>query len=128
MFTSGTTARPKGVVHSHDTLDYENRSIIEVYGLSEDDVVFMASPVTHVTGMLYGLQLPPLLGTAVCAAGHLGPLRRAELIARHRCTFTVAATPFLHGLTYHPRLGEFDLSRASHLRLRRRRRARRPGA
>ena len=33
MFTSGTTAQPKGVMHTHNTLDYECRSIIQVYGL-----------------------------------------------------------------------------------------------
>ncbi len=104
MFTSGTTARPKGVIHSHDTFDYEDRSIAEVYGLSRDDVVFMASPVTHVTGMLYGLQLPPLLGTTAVLQDIWDPSAALALIARHKCSFTVAATPFLHGLTYDPDL------------------------
>ncbi len=110
MFTSGTTARPKGVIHSHDTFDYEDRSIAEVYGLSQADVVFMASPVTHVTGMLYGLQLPPLLGTTAVLQDIWDPSAALALIARHRCTFTVAATPFLHGLTYDPDLADHDLS------------------
>ena len=110
MFTSGTTARPKGVVHTHNTLDYENRSIIEVYGLTEDDRVFMPSPVTHVTGMLYGLQLPAMLRTTVVLQDVWEPLAALELISGERCTFTVAATPFLHGLTYYPKLDRFDLS------------------
>ena len=78
MFTSGTTARPKGVLHSHNTLDYENRSIIEVYGLSEADVVFMASPVTHVTGHAVRAPAAAMLGTTACAARHLGPRRGAR--------------------------------------------------
>jgi cyclohexanecarboxylate-CoA ligase len=110
MFTSGTTARPKGVVHTHNTLDYENRSIIAIYEITGNDCIYMPSPVTHVTGMLYGLHLPPMLGATVVLQDVWEPLAALQLLAEHRCTFTVAATPFLHGLTYHPRLAEFDLS------------------
>jgi len=110
LFTSGTTARPKGVVHTHNTLDYENRSIIDVYGLTPDDVVFMPSPVSHITGLLYGLQLPSMLGTTVVFQDVWEPGSGLALIADHRCSFTVAATPFLHGLTYHPSLATHDLS------------------
>jgi cyclohexanecarboxylate-CoA ligase len=110
LFTSGTTALPKGAVHTHNTLDYENRSIIDVFALTGSDVVFMPSPVSHITGLLYGLQLPAMLGTAVVFQDVWDPGVALELIERHRCTFTVAATPFLHGVTYHPRLGSFDVS------------------
>lgn len=108
MFTSGTTADPKGVVHTHNTLDYVNRSIIDVYGLGPEDVVFMPSPVAHITGLLYGLQLPAMLGTAVVLQDVWEPRRALQSIGRHRCTFTVAATPFLHGLTHDPTLPAHD--------------------
>jgi cyclohexanecarboxylate-CoA ligase len=104
LFTSGTTAQPKGVIHTHNTLDYENRSIIEVFGLSTADVVFMPSPVSHITGLLYGLQLPAMLGTTVVFQDIWDPRAALRQIGQHGCTFTVAATPFLHGLTYHPEL------------------------
>jgi cyclohexanecarboxylate-CoA ligase len=110
LFTSGTTALPKGAVHTHNTLDYENRSIIEVFGLTGSDVVFMPSPVSHITGLLYGLQLPAMLGTPVVFQDVWDPGTALRLIERHRCTFTVAATPFLHGVTYHPQLGSYDVS------------------
>jgi cyclohexanecarboxylate-CoA ligase len=98
LYTSGTTARPKGVLHTHATLRAENRTIAERYALGRDDVVFMASPVTHITGVLYALQLPALLhGTAVLQ-DIWDPGRAARLIAEHRATFTVGATPFLRGL------------------------------
>ena len=109
MFTSGTTARPKGVLHTHNTLDYENRSIIEVFALGEADKVFMPSPITHITGLLYGIQLPPMLAVAAVLQDVWEPGEALRLLAEHRCTFTVAATPFLHGLTHHPERARFDL-------------------
>jgi cyclohexanecarboxylate-CoA ligase len=110
MFTSGTTADPKGVLHTHNTLDYENRSIIDVYGLNGDDVVFMPSPVTHITGLLYGLQLPAMLGTRVVLQDIWEPTAALRLIDAERCSFAVAATPFLHGLVHHPELASFDVT------------------
>lgn len=102
LYTSGTTSSPKGALHTHNTLDYENRSMIEFFGLSSSDVVFMPSPVTHITGVLYGLQLPFMLGGAVVLLDVWEPGAGLELIQRHECTFMVAATPFLHGLVHHP--------------------------
>ncbi|HWI72227.1 MAG TPA: AMP-binding protein, partial [Baekduia sp.] len=65
LYTSGTESRPKGVLHTHDTLVYECASIARLYGVTDADVVFMPSPVTHITGLLYGLQLPLALGAPV---------------------------------------------------------------
>lgn len=102
LYTSGTTSSPKGALHTHNTLDYENRSMIEFFGLTDVDVVFMPSPVTHITGVLYGLQLPFMIGGSVVLLDVWEPGVGLELIERHGCTFTVAATPFLHGLAHHP--------------------------
>ncbi|QJY50024.1 AMP-binding protein [Pseudonocardia broussonetiae] len=109
LYTSGTTADPKGALHTHNTLDYENRSIIELFGLGGHDVVFMPSPVAHITGVLYALQLPFMLGTHVVLQDVWEPGRALELLERHRCSFTVAATPFLHGILHHPDRPRFDL-------------------
>jgi cyclohexanecarboxylate-CoA ligase len=110
LYTSGTTADPKGVIHTHNTLDYENRTIIELMRLTDADITFMPSPVTHITGVLYGLQLPSMLDSSVVFQDIWDPAAALELVARERCTFAVGATPFLHGMTYHPQLDEFDVS------------------
>jgi cyclohexanecarboxylate-CoA ligase len=99
LYTSGTTADPKGVLHSHASLRYECRSIVEHCGLVASDVVFMASPVTHITGLLYGVQLPTMIGASAVLDEIWDPVGACEQIERHGCTFTVGATPFLHGLT-----------------------------
>lgn len=110
LYTSGTTSVPKGALHTHNTLDYENRSIIELLGLTQDDVVFMPSPLGHITGILYGIQMPPMLRSGVVLLDVWEPTAGLALLEEHRCTFMLAATPFLHGLVHHPSLGDYDVS------------------
>ena len=110
MYTSGTTSSPKGVVHPHATLVRENHGCADSWGLTGQDRIFMPSPLTHITGLLYGLQLPAMIGSQVVLQDVWEPKRALELIERHRCTFTAAATPFLHGLTHCEDLHRRDIS------------------
>ncbi|WP_242623358.1 AMP-binding protein [Pseudonocardia sediminis] len=110
LYTSGTESDPKGAVHSHATLDHEVRSVVTHFGLTGDDVMFMPSPIAHITGVLYGFHLSALLGTTVVYQDVWEPGRGLDLIERHRISFVVAATPFLHGITYHPDREKHDVS------------------
>jgi cyclohexanecarboxylate-CoA ligase len=98
LYTSGTTSDPKGALHTHNTLDYENRSIKDLFGLSGSDAIFMPSPLTHITGLLYGTQLPFMLGSTLVLQDMWNPAEAVSLIDRYQCTFCVGATPFLHGI------------------------------
>ena len=102
MFTSGTEANPKGVMHTHNTLGFATRQMKETYDLSTDDVVFMASPIGHTTALIVGARLPVMYGMTTVWQEHWSPEAAVELIAREGCTCTVSATPFLHGLVHAP--------------------------
>jgi cyclohexanecarboxylate-CoA ligase len=97
MFTSGTTGRPKGVLHSQRTLLYEAWSIAERFALHEP-VVFMPSPLTHITGLLYGILLPVLTRGSVVLQDRWETERAVDIVEGEGCTFCVGATPFLSGL------------------------------
>lgn len=106
LYTSGTEANPKGVLHSHETLAYETRSIVELYRLDGEDRVFMPSPLTHITGLLYGVLMPFMLDTSVVLQDVWDPATAVELIEREGLTVTVGATPFLHGIVHSERRAE----------------------
>ncbi len=110
LYTSGTTADPKGVLHTHDTLDVENWSVIDFYGLTSADAVFMPSPLAHITGVLYGMHLPPMLRTWVTLQDVWEPGEALRLLEAHRAGFMLAATPFLHGILDHPNRSSHDIS------------------
>ncbi len=65
LYTSGTTNRAKGVLHTHNTIDTEIRNVIDWLRLTASDVVLMPSTLGHITGYLYGIQLPVTLGCPV---------------------------------------------------------------
>lgn len=98
LYTSGTTSAPKGVLHSHRTLLAESTSIRRHCALTTDDTVFMPSPLSHITGLCYGIVLPADLGCPVVLQDRWDPGTAIELIEREHCSFTVSATPFLRGL------------------------------
>jgi acyl-CoA synthetase (AMP-forming)/AMP-acid ligase II len=108
LYTSGTTADPKGVLHSHNTLVYENRSMITWFGLNERDVIFNPSPVTHVTGVNCALTLPCLLGTAVVLQDVWDAEAALDLIRSEHASFMIFSTPFLRGLLDAATAAELD--------------------
>lgn len=98
LYTSGTTGRPKAVLHTHNTIMAEIAGIGEYWGVTPGDVVFMASPVSHITGYLYALEQPFVLRSSAVLLDTWNAKDAARLIRRHGCTITFGATPFLKEL------------------------------
>jgi len=95
LYTSGTTGNPKGVLHTHNTIMAELTAVSAFFRLSDEDVVLMPSPVTHITGYLYALELVLVRGIKAVLMERWNASEAVDLIDRHRASFTVGATPFL---------------------------------
>jgi acyl-CoA synthetase (AMP-forming)/AMP-acid ligase II len=98
MYTSGTTGRPKGVIHNHYSFDYRVRSMVETWSIGPSDVVFMPSPVTHITGAYWAFDIPWVSGATSVLMDVWSPDEAIDCIERNRCTVTGGATPFLRQL------------------------------
>jgi acyl-CoA synthetase (AMP-forming)/AMP-acid ligase II len=98
LYTSGTTGNPKGVLHSHNSIMSEIDAVIGFWGIHDRDVVLMPSPVTHITGYLYALEIAFAAGVKVVFMERWNAAEAVALIARHAVSFSVGATPFLKEL------------------------------
>ena len=99
IYTSGTTGEPKGVMHSANTVMANIIPYAQRLSLCADDVVLMASPMSHQTGFMYGLMMPIMLKASVVLQDLWEPARAIELINTEKVSFTMASTPFLTDLT-----------------------------
>ena len=99
LYTSGTTGRPKGVLHSHNTLARVTDQAVSRWGIEAGDAVLMPSPVTHISGFSNGLELPFQAGTRTVLMEAWNAEAALGLIAEHGVAGTVAATLFLAELT-----------------------------
>jgi acyl-CoA synthetase (AMP-forming)/AMP-acid ligase II len=98
LYTSGTTGRPKGVLHSHNTMAYTVQRAMLHWGLVPGDTMLMASPVTHITGFGSGLELPLLCGIRTVFMERWNAAEGLDLIEREGVSISMGATPFLQEL------------------------------
>jgi len=97
LYTSGTTGRPKAVLHSHNTGPLRLKRGFEHWTQGERGTLLMASPVTHVTG-LSGLELPFYLDSRTVFMDRWDATEALDIIDREQVTVSLGATPFLHEL------------------------------
>ena len=98
MYTSGTTGRAKGVLHTHNTLARALAGCMEFWRIGAGSLILMPSPVSHVTGYLWGLEAPFSWRTPAILMDRWDAAQAVELIDRLKVALTVSATPFLSEL------------------------------
>jgi acyl-CoA synthetase (AMP-forming)/AMP-acid ligase II len=87
LYTSGTTSRPKGVIHSLSTLMKASANYIAAAGLSADDRIFLISPLASVTGVLQAVFIGPMLSAPVVLEDRWDPVKTCDLLVSSGATW-----------------------------------------
>jgi acyl-CoA synthetase len=100
-FTSGTTSNPKGVVHSHQTLGFETRQLLENYP-AERGRQLTGTPVGHFIGMLAAFLIPVLEGAPIDLLDVWDPGKVLKLIERDGLSIGGGPPYFVTSVLDHP--------------------------
>ena len=109
VFSSGTTGLPKAVRHTHRSIGVATRHWCDALGLGPDDRFQIATPPSHILGLL---NLLAAASAGACVRLH----KRFDLdevlhrIAIEHMTLEMAVAPIALAIANHPRLEDYDLS------------------
>ena len=110
MYTSGTTDRPKGVIHTYENFYWKSIDHVIALGLGEDDRLLVAGPLYHVGAF----DLPGVavlwVGGMLCIHRDFEVERVLASVAVEKLTGAWLAPVMLGAILAHPRRAAFDVS------------------
>src|SRR5271169_6769231 len=98
LYTSGTTGRPKGVLHSHNSIHALINQLREHWLIERGDKFLVPSPIAHIGGSIYAFESPLLLGTTAVLMDRWDADEAVRLMDAEGFTHMAGATPFLEQL------------------------------
>jgi long-chain acyl-CoA synthetase len=105
IFTSGTTAEPRGVVISHgnvlaniEPIETEVQKYLRYERLVHPLRFLNLLPLSHVFGQILGIFIPPMLAGTVVFNNSLKPSDLMDTIRRERVSVLVAVPRFIESL------------------------------
>jgi fatty-acyl-CoA synthase len=110
-YTSGTTGKPKGCMHTHGNVQATTVPYLHWRGAQEGDVVVLSAlPMFHVTGMQAGMNAPLYRGATIVVLSRWDRDCAAMQIERARVTNWSGITTMLVDFLSNPKLASYDLS------------------
>lgn len=80
IYTSGTTGRPKGVLHTHSSIQSMIQCLVSEWAWSRDDVILHILPLHHVHGIVNKLLCPLWVGATCVMLPEFQPQKVWEMM------------------------------------------------
>jgi long-chain acyl-CoA synthetase len=109
-YTSGTTGPPKGAMNTHRNVVFNAQAYRDWMRLTEDDSVFAAAPLFHITGLIGHVAVSMLVPMPLVLFHRFEPGLALEVAERAKPTYTIAAITAFIALLNHPDSRTRDLS------------------
>ena len=82
LYSSGTTGRPKGVLHDHANLASSLRGLQTCWRFAPDDVLVNVLPLFHIHGLSFATHLSLLTGCTMHVEDTFHPRRTLDVVER----------------------------------------------
>ncbi len=82
LYSSGTTGRPKGVLHDHANLASSLRGLQSCWRFTPDDVLVNVLPLFHIHGLSFATHLSLLTGCTMHVEDTFHPRRTLDVVER----------------------------------------------
>ncbi|WP_216831807.1 long-chain-fatty-acid--CoA ligase [Alkalihalobacterium elongatum] len=110
MYTSGTTGKPKGVLHKHRDMVHHNFLMMQCMGITKNDIGLSIAPLNH-TAELHTSFLPRLqVGATNILLHHFDSSQTLQVIQHHKVSHLFAAPTMVNMLLNDPSFENYDLS------------------
>lgn len=98
LYTSGTTGRPKGVVHTHRSLRAQVEALVEAWAWRADDRILLVLPLHHLHGIVNVLTCALWSGARCQILPRFHPVETWERIGAGDLTLFMAVPTIYHKL------------------------------
>jgi long-chain acyl-CoA synthetase len=110
LYTSGTTDRPKGVIHTHHTLQKTVDYNVATIDLKSQEIIGGMLPIFHIFGFTLQMLSPLSVGATLVLLPHFDAKLVLESIERHRITLLYGLPVMFNALVNTSEANLYDIS------------------